>query len=93
MVEIPVEDMDLPIKYEEFKEKLLEKESRLELEGLYIKGITLHPKTARTILSLIAVKEGPLVQTHRINWYKEIFGIKIFLSTDIPETEYYFLVD
>lgn len=92
MTEIPVEDMDLPIKYEEFKEKLLDKQSKLELEGRYIKGITLHHKTARTILSLVAEKESPLVLTG-INWYKEIFGIKIFLSTDIPETEYYFLVD
>ena len=93
MTEIPIEEMDLPIKYEEFKIQLLERQSKLEDEGMNINGVLMHYKTLRTVLSLVYEKENSNFMPPQINWYYKIFGMKVFPSSEVPETEYYFVVE
>jgi len=92
MSKIPLKDVDLPIDYEKFGEKIAKRVIGLEEEACVVKGITMHPKTCRTLILLQGEETRsltylpPTVTT-------EIFGLKMFPNTSIDEKEYYFVVE
>lgn len=91
MSKIPIKDVDIPIKYDEFKKQVLERQRGLENDGALIVGITMHPKTARALLCLMHEKE--LINEIKPIITIEAFGLRVFPNTTIPETEYHFMVD
>jgi len=92
MTEIPLRDVDLPIDYEKFEKEITERIEGLEEESCVVKGITMHPRTCRTLILLYSdsakgLAYMPPAITH------EIFGLKMFPNSSIDEKEYYFVVE